>query len=63
MSYLLGIVLTHLNAPDQQTSAFIEVLPPADDHLIRRIWIGLAASYPLHSDGNSEVVLCFCILT
>ncbi len=35
MSYLLGIVLTHLKAPDQQTttSAFIQVLTLADDQL------------------------------
>ncbi len=34
MSYLLGIVLTHMKAPDQKTaktSAFIEVLTLADN--------------------------------
>lgn len=44
MSFLLGAVLAHLNAPEQQTaetSAFTEVLTPADGHFIKLLLKGV----------------------
>jgi len=56
MSFLLGMVLTHLNAPDQQTDktpAFIEVLTLTDDQLISTL------TYPFNSCENSKGSLSF----
>ena len=59
MSFLLGIVLTHLNAAEQQTdktSAFIELLTLTDDQLLNQSTDQqhLAASYPLNSYGSGK---------
>lgn len=60
--FLLDIVLTHMNAHDQQTAkpaAFIEVLLPADDQVKQAHLIisKLAATCPLNSSGSIKVYL------
>jgi len=45
MTFLLGILLTHLNALDQQTQTFIELVTVADDQLIKAIRLAVPDCY------------------